>query len=153
MKTPILFFLLLVSFSCLSAQQDIFLLKSSGKVVIGDTSQITTPGNYNLYVQNGILTEKVKVSLKNTTEWSDSAFERCPDIKEVSKSISQNSHLHDMPSAASLVKDGYELKAMDAQLLQQIEWLWQHMIRLDEENKALKAEIISIKNHSDLPKK
>jgi trimeric autotransporter adhesin len=153
MKTPILFFLLLVSFSCLSAQQDIFLLKSSGKVVIGDTTQITTPGNYNLYVQNGILTEKVKVSLKNTTEWSDSAFERCPDIQEVSQSISQNSHLYEMPSADALVKDGYELKTMDAKLLQQIEWLWQHMIRLDEENKALKAEINSLKNHSELPKK
>jgi trimeric autotransporter adhesin len=153
MKTPILFFLLLVSFSCLSAQQDIFLLKSSGKVVIGDTTQITTPGNYNLYVQNGILTEKVKVSLKNTTEWSDSAFERCPDILEVSQSISQNSHLYEMPSADALVKDGYELKTMDAKLLQQIEWLWQHMIRLDEENKALKAEINSLKNHSELPKK
>jgi hypothetical protein len=153
MKTPFLTILLALTCFYLQAQQDIFLLKSSGKVVIGDTTQMTTPGNYNLYVQNGILTEKVKVSLKSTAEWSDDAFEKCPEINQVSKSIVQNSHLHDMPSAASLVEDGYELKTMDAKLLQQIEWLWQHMIRLDQENKALKAELESLKQHSDLPKK
>ena len=48
----------------LSAQHKILLLKTSSKVVIGDTTIITTPGNYNLYVQNGILTERVKVALK-----------------------------------------------------------------------------------------
>jgi trimeric autotransporter adhesin len=153
MKTPIFFIFSFFYFSNISAQQDIFLLKSSGKVVIGDTTQITTPGNYNLYVQNGILTEKVKVSLKSTAEWSDDAFEKCPEINLVSKSIAQNSHLHDMPSAAFLVEEGYELKSMDAKLLQQIEWLWQHMIRLDEENKALKAALESLKQISDLPKK
>ena len=42
------------------SQQDLLLLKTSGKVVIGDTSQISTPGPYNLYVQNGVLTEKSK---------------------------------------------------------------------------------------------
>ena len=153
MKTQILTILLALSFFYLQAQQDIFLLKPSGKVVIGDTTQMTTPGNYNLYVQNGILTEKIKVSLKSTAEWSDDAFEKCPEINQVSKSIAQNSHLHEMPSAASLVQDGYELKTMDAKLLQQIEWLWQHMIRLDQENKALKVELDSLKQQSDLPKK
>jgi regulator of replication initiation timing len=34
---------------------------------------------------------------------------------------------------------------MDAKLLQQIEWLWQHLISLDAENKILKAEIQSLK--------
>jgi len=48
----------------LSAQHKILLLKTSSNVVIGDTTIITTPGNYNLYVQNGILTERVKVALK-----------------------------------------------------------------------------------------
>lgn len=50
-----------------------------------------------------------------------------------------------MPSATDLVKDGYELKNMDAKLLQQIEWLWQHLIKLDEENKLLKADILALK--------
>jgi hypothetical protein len=121
--------------------QEIMLLKTSGKVVIGDTTQITTPGNYNLYVQHGILTEKVKVSLKNTSDWSDHAFAQTPSLEEVKKSIEQNSHLPQMPAATELVKSGYEVTTMDAKLLAQIEWLWQYTLQLSAENEALKKRI------------
>jgi hypothetical protein len=144
MKTPILT-LVFAFFVFQIFGQEVLLLKSSGKVVIGDTTQITTPGNYNLYVQNGILTERVKVSLKTTAEWSDEAFDRTPDLNHVATTIENNRHLVDMPSATHLVSEGYELKSMDAKLLQQIEWLWQHMIKIDEENKSLKAEIQALK--------
>ena len=136
--------LLLFSFGAQS--QDILLLKTSGKVVIGDTSLISTPGPYNLYVQNGILTEKVKVALRDASEWSDHAFDLTPTLAEVNSSIEENNHLPNIPSAASLVQDGYELKAMDAKLLAQIEWLWQHTIKLDEENKLLRKELEIIKH-------
>jgi trimeric autotransporter adhesin len=124
--------------------QEIMLLKTTGKVVIGDTSQITTPGNYNLYVQHGILTEKVKVSLKNTADWSDDAFDKTPSIAEVKKAITDESHLLSMPSAADLVKTGYDVTAMDAKLLAQIEWLWQYTIKLQEDNEALKKRITAL---------
>ncbi len=152
MKTPILtFFALFFCFQ--NFGQAIMVLKSSGKVVIGDTSQISTPGNYNLYVQNGILTERVKVSLKTTSEWSDDAFSITPSTQTVAESIKQNQHLVDMPSAGQLVKEGYELKEMDAKLLQQIEWIWQHMIRIEAENKALKDEINELKSGKSSYKK
>lgn len=129
--------------------QDIMLLKTSGKVVIGDTSLISTPGPYNLYVQNGILTEKVKVALRDASEWSDDAFEMTPTLEEVNLSIKENKHLPQIPSASTLVRDGYELKDMDAKLLAQIEWLWQHTIKLDQENKLLKKELEDIKKKLD----
>lgn len=152
MKTPILtFFALFFCFQ--NFGQAIMVLKSSGKVVIGDTTQISTPGNYNLYVQNGILTERVKVSLKTTSEWSDDAFSITPSTQTVAESIKQNQHLVDMPSAGQLVKEGYELKEMDAKLLQQIEWIWQHMIRIEAENKALKDEINELKSGKSSYKK
>ena len=132
-----------------TSAQDILMLKTSGKVVIGDTSKIATPGPYNLYVQNGILTEKVKVALRSASEWSDDAFENTPTIGDIDNSISTNSHLFDMPSADQLVRDGYELKSMDAKLLAQIEWLWQHTIRLDNENKELKAQLDAIQKTLD----
>ncbi len=141
------FCLLLLS---LGAQaQDVLLLKTSGKVVIGDTSLISTPGPYNLYVQNGILTEKVKVALRDASEWSDDAFDLTPSLEEVSNSIKEDSHLPEMPSAETLVSNGYELKDMDAKLLAQIEWLWQHTIKLDKENKLLRKELEEIKNKID----
>lgn len=128
-----------------SHAQEIMLLKTSGKVVVGDTSQISTPGNYNLYVQNGILTERVKVALKTTSEWSDDSFTKTPSLTDVNNSINQSSHLVNMPSAKQLVEQGYELKAMDAKLLEQIEWLWQHTIKLQEQNKKLAQEIAELK--------
>jgi trimeric autotransporter adhesin len=124
--------------------QEIMLLKTTGKVVIGDTSQITTPGNYNLYVQHGILTEKVKVSLKNTADWSDDAFDKTPGLAEVKQTIKDESHLPSMPSAADLVKTGYDVSSMDAKLLAQIEWLWQYTIQLQEENEALKKRMTAL---------
>jgi hypothetical protein len=132
-------------FVSISHAQDILLLKKNGKVIIGDTTQMTTPTGYNLYVQNGILTEKVKVSIKNTSEWSDDAWVRKPSIANVEKSILANKHLVNMPSADSLVANGYELKAMDARLLEQIEWLWQHLIDLEKENKSMKMEMEALK--------
>ena len=134
----------------LNAQsQDVLLLKTSGKVVIGDTSIISTPGPYNLYVQNGILTEKVKVALRDASEWSDHAFDITPSLEEVDQSIKENNHLLLIPSAQTLVKDGYELQAMDAKLLAQIEWLWQHTIILDKKNKLLRKELEEIKSKID----
>mgnify|MGYP000639469189 CR=1 FL=1 len=59
----------------LSAQQKILLLKTSGKAVFGDTTIITTPRNYNLYIQNGIPTERVKVALKSEEDWSEISYE------------------------------------------------------------------------------
>ena len=125
--------------------QDILLLKTSGKVVIGDTSAISTPGPYNLYVQNGVLTEKVKVAVKTTADWSDHSFSLTPSLEAVKASIAQNSHLVNMPSANELVKEGYDLQSMDARILEQVEWLWQHTIKLSEENKALKKELKNLK--------
>jgi hypothetical protein len=138
-------FLALTFYVCSASGQDIMVLKSSGKVIIGDTSQITTPGSYNLYVQNGMMTERVKVAIKSAADWSDDAFDKTPELGVVKQSIESKSHLHNMPSANQLVKEGYELQAMDAKILEQVEWLWQHTIKLSEENKALKAELTKIK--------
>lgn len=135
------------------AQNDMLLLKTSGKVVIGDTTQISTPGNYNLYVQNGILTERVKVSLRNAAEWSDDAFDHTPSLQQVEESIANRKHLVDMPSAAQLVNDGYEVVPMDAKLLQQVEWLWQHMIAMQKENAKLTEKIKALESRLEEEKK
>lgn len=144
-KQLILSVICLFLFGISTQAQDVLLLKTSGKVVIGDTSLISTPGPYNLYVQNGILTEKVKVALRDASEWSDDAFELTPSLQEVDNSIRQNKHLPNIPSANDLVQNGYEVTSMDAKLLAQIEWLWQYTIQLDKENKKLMEELEEIK--------
>lgn len=150
MKKSFLLSLLFVAFAVTSiSAQDIMLLKTSGKVVVGDTSMISTPGPYNLYVQNGILTEKVKVALRSASEWSDDAFANTPTLDEVQYSITENQHLPSMPSANALVAEGYEVTDMDARLLAQVEWLWQHTIKIDAENQRLRSELDALKKKLD----
>ncbi|WP_235296385.1 hypothetical protein [Portibacter marinus] len=144
MKILLTLFCVIIGFSHVNAQ-DLMILKSSGKVVIGDTTQITTPGTYNLYVQNGVMTEKVKVAVKTEADWRDNSFGKTPSLQEVEKEIATKSHLYNMPSSKELVKQGYDVREMDAHLTEQIEWLWQHLISLAEENKALRAELDGIK--------
>lgn len=128
-----------------TSAQDLMVLKSSGKVIIGDTSQISTPGSYNLYVQNGMMTERVKVAVKSAADWSDDSFDKTPLLKDVAASIENESHLINMPSAENLVKEGYDMQAMDAKILEQVEWLWQHTIKLSDENERLRAELQQLK--------
>ena len=146
------FLLMILSFlffANLLISQDLLMLKTSGKVVIGDTSQISTPGPYNLYVQNGVMTEKVKVAVKTASDWSDLSFENTPSLEQVKKSIETNSHLYNMPSADSLVSQGYDIQKMDAKIVEQIEWLWQHTLKISAENKALREELELLKAKKD----
>ncbi len=146
MKSLITVFIAFIAFSFQgNAQQEMLLLTPNGKVVIGDTSLINIVGNYSLYVQNGVLTERVKVALRSESQWSDHAFNSTPTLKQVEDKITSDSHLPGMPSAGELVKEGYEMIYMDAKLLAQIEWLWQHTIAIKKENDLLKKELQELK--------
>jgi len=121
----------------------------SGKVQIGEVS---TPGNYRLYVKDGILTEQIKVALHGTSAWADYVFEDGYDLKslkEVDKFIQSEKHLPNMLSAAEIAADGgFELKAMAIKQQEKIEELFLHLIEMDkrmqvleEENNMLKQQI------------
>lgn len=119
---------------------------NGGKVLIGNAS---TPGNYKLYVEQGIMAERVKVALKSTSYWADYVF--APDYKlmpleDVEKFVSVNQHLPNVPSAEEVVKEGIDIAAMDAKLLEKIEELTLYLIELKKENEALKARIEKLEN-------
>ena len=117
-----------------------------GSVAIGAVSK---PTGYKLYVEKGILTEKVKVAVKtDAVNWSDYVFE--PDyqllaLDSVELYTQQHKHLPGMPSAADVYKNGIDVAQMDALLLKQIEELWLQMMILKKENEALRNEINSSK--------
>lgn len=119
-------------------------IKSDGKVLIGDPSIInTTPGTYKLYVEQGILTEKVKVALETTADWSDFVFAsdyKLLSLDSVKTFINENCHLPGVPSADDVVKEGIDVAKMDALLLQKIEELTLYMIELKKEIDVLKAK-------------
>lgn len=125
-------------------------LTVNGNMLVGDPATISLPAGYKLYVQTGILTEKVKVALETTSDWADYVFEKnyqLLDLTDVKSFIAQNGHLPNIPSAQELVDNkGYDLSKMDAKLLEKIEELTLYMIQLSEENAALKERINLLEN-------
>lgn len=116
-------------------------------VVIGDGIN-SLPEGYNLYVSEGILTEQVKVALKNTEDWADHVFSkkhRLMPLQKVEDYIKKYQHLPNIPSAAEMVISGNDLHQTDTKLLEKIEELTLYMIELKKENQQMKQEIESLK--------
>jgi len=132
-------------------------ISGSGKITIGNVNN--TPGNYKLYVEDGILAEKLKVAINTTTDWADYVFEEDYELKtieEVSDFVTENKHLPNVPSAAEMVNKGLNVAEMDATLLEKVEEAYLYIIQLDErikkleaKNKQLEAQITQPKTHID----
>ncbi len=108
--------------------------KATGKVMIGN---VTAPNGYKLFVEQGILTEKVKVALKTSANWADHVFSPGYNLKtlpEVAAFIKKNNHLPGIPSAETLVKDGgIDMNLMFAKQMEKIEELTLYIIAMDKE--------------------
>ncbi len=103
-----------------------------------------TPADYNLFVSKGILTEKVKVAVKNTDEWSDKVFDSAYSLRplaEVETYIKANRHLPGIPSAKEMVERGNDLHQTDAKLLEKVEELTLYTIQLEKDNQHQQVTI------------
>ncbi|GAB3959090.1 hypothetical protein GCM10028805_54540 [Spirosoma harenae] len=113
---------------------------NSGSVVIGKS--LSVPAGYKLVVEQGILTERVKVAVKNTSEWSDYVFKPGYSLKplsEVEQYIAKHEHLPGIPSATEMVKQGNDLHQTDAKLLAKIEELTLYSIQQDKKIAVLQG--------------
>jgi hypothetical protein len=122
------------------------LLTVNGNTLIGDPTTVTLPTGYKLYVQTGILTEKLRVSIVNSTSWADYVFNKdykLEDLKNVEDYIASNHHLPGVPSASDVSKEGIDMVDMDATLLKKIEELTLYVIeqnkKLEEQNKKIQS--------------
>jgi trimeric autotransporter adhesin len=107
-----------------------------------------TPVGYKLYVEEGILTEKVRVALKTTAEWADYVFAKdykLAKLDSVESYIKEHQHLPGVPSAQEMVDKGLDVAKTDAMLMQKLEELTLYVIALDKQNKKLMEENSQIK--------
>lgn len=117
----------------------------SGTVRIGN---VPTPTGYKLFVEQGILTEKVKVAMVGSSAWADYVFANDYQLKplsEVEAYVKENKHLPNVPSATELVEEGLDLGKMQATQMEKIEELTLYMIEMKKEIEALKKENQSLK--------
>lgn len=126
--------------------------KTTGYLAVGDfdaAAPMPTPAGYRLIVQDGILTEKVKVALKTSaTDWADYVFAKdysLLPLDKVESFIHANKHLPNVPSADEMVKGGLDVAKTSKMFMEKIEELTLYMIELNKEVKALKAENEALK--------
>lgn len=132
---------------------------TAGFVAIGDFSangSTSTPGSgaintfpaftgssqYRLIVQDGILTEKIKVALRNSTDWADYVFEpsykaKMMSLEEVEDFTIKNKHLPNVPSAEEMAREGLDVTKTSAKLMEKIEELTLYVIELNKRIKEL----------------
>ena len=107
------------------------------------TTDFNDAGNgkaYRLSVDGRIRANEVKVY----SGWADYVFEadyELMPLSEVEAYIAENGHLPNMPSSAEVAQNGVDLGESQAKLLEKIEELTLHLIRLEKENQILKAEM------------
>jgi hypothetical protein len=126
---------------------DLMRIQRDGKVRIGSAS-MTTPGTYKLYVEDGIMTERVRVAIKNSNDWMDQVFAENYNLRsvdELSSYIKEHQHLPEIPSADEVVAKGIDVGEMNAKLLKKIEELTLYMIAQQKEIEGLKKELEKIK--------
>lgn len=129
-----------------TAYQSRMSITNSGAVTIGNVS---TPSGYKLYVEQGILTEQVKVAVRTTNDWSDFVFKpnyNLMPLDEVACYIESNHHLPNVPSAEAVVKEGINMAIMDAKLLEKIEELTLYSIELNKQLKLLQEKLSNLEN-------
>lgn len=126
-----------------ATDQEFFSINSyQGKIKIGNVNELVD--GYKLFVEEGILSEKVKVAVKNSEDWYDHVF--APSYKRMALNdlesfIKKYKHLPDVPTTETVMKEGIDLGKMNGILLKKIEELTLDLIDLkkdlDETKKRL----------------
>jgi len=119
-------------------------LTVNGNMLVGDPSAVTLPSGYKLYVQDGILAEKVKVAASSSIYWADYVFAsdyKLSSLEAVAAYVKEHKHLPNVPSTSEVQENGLDMAEMDATLLRQIEEIWLHLIELKKENQLLKEQL------------
>lgn len=124
---------------------------SIGDVPVAKRDAVASSGQYSLIVEKGILSEKLKVALKSSTDWADYVFEpeyksNMMSLEEVEKFTLENKHLPNVPSATELVEKGLDFNETSKMFMEKIEELTLYLIELNKEVKALKVENSELKS-------
>ena len=131
-----------------TSHSEIMRLLNGGKVKIGD---VTTPGNYKLYVEDGILTEELTLALKSSGNWADYVFDenyQLMDMQSLEQYISKNKHLPGIPSGSEIYNQGgIALKDITVLQMEKIEELTLYLIEAHKRLIDLENEMADLKDH------
>lgn len=120
-------------------------LHLNGAMLIGNNSARIATG-YSLSVVGKVIAEEVKVQL--SASWPDYVFDegyKLMPIEDLEKSIRQNKHLPNIPSAAEVTTaNGIQLGEMNRKLVEKVEELTLYIIQLKKENATLEGRLTKL---------
>ena len=110
-------------------------LNVSGPIVCKDQMKVAS-------LETGVLrANDVTVNMNHAADY---VFDEAYDLKsldEVEAFVKENKHLPGVPSASQMEEKGMSVSEMSNLLLEKVEELTLHLIRVEKENRALKAEV------------
>lgn len=112
-------------------------IDNSGSIGIGTDNVFDNNINYKLSVNGKVRARSVKVY----NDWADYVFEddyELDSLIEIEDFINKNGHLKGIPSAHEVKENGIDLGQMNKLLLEKIEELTLHIIKMDKEIQELK---------------
>ena len=107
----------------------------SGDMVVNGT--LTCKNELNVLSLNA---DDVNVNMKNVADYVFDENYNLKSLSEVESFVKENKHLPGIPSAAEMEENGVSLAKMSNMLLEKVEELTLHLIRLEKENAELKAK-------------
>lgn len=121
-------------------------MRSNGQVAIGHVNganAMQQPSGFKLYVEGGILTERVRIAPKNGADWKwadfvfDKAYKLMP-LETLENYISEKGHLPEIPTSCEVEEHGVDMAVIQAKLLQKVEELTLYVIKQQKEIDELK---------------
>ncbi|HVF97445.1 MAG TPA: hypothetical protein VM871_09000, partial [Flavisolibacter sp.] len=114
-------------------------LDGSSGVAIGNV--VNGGSGYKLAVAGNVVCEELRVKLRGT--WADYVFKtnyKLMPLRELQKFIGRNSHLPNIPSAATIEKEGINIGDMQKRMMEKIEELTLYILDLQKQVDELKVE-------------
>ncbi len=131
---------------------------TEGKVGIGVESpkaeldvngSIICTGSLDIVALNAsqIKANDIRMEMSNVADYVFAEDYNLKSLSEVEDYVNKHKHLPGVPSANQMESEGISVSEMSNLLLEKVEELTLHMIKLKKENAALKLEIENMKNN------
>ena len=124
------------------AEQYIF---DKGDMIVN--SKITCKDELNVtsLSASNIKTDDININMNNAADYVFDESYNLKPLHEVEAFVKENKHLPGIPSASEMSEKGISVSAMSNMLLEKVEELTLHMIRLEKENAELRSKMNSLK--------
>jgi hypothetical protein len=122
-------------------------VRNDGKVSIGSRTPKSPNNDCKFSVDGKVVAREILVT--NSSQWADYVFNedyKLPTLTDVENYIKTNKHLPGIPTTQEVEENGIALGEMQGKLLEKIEQLTLHVIRLQKENDALRGDVNKLLN-------